>query len=122
MECIPSRLWQFTLLETPMNVINADLVDPAHGTVKFILNDTVIYFFPAAQQHRDSKSHGLSYEDDYRGNAVAGLVMPERVEIRFHKAFSDDRIRTIWRNVLASTELANVKFGSLYYQGREICA
>ncbi|MCE9545946.1 MAG: hypothetical protein K8T25_10565 [Planctomycetia bacterium] len=103
-----------------MHVINADLLDHAQGTLKFILNDSGIYFFPATQQHRDTKSHGLSYEDDYRGNAVAGIVMPERVEIRFHTAFSDDRIRTIWRSVLSSPELASAKLGGLYYQGREI--
>ena len=103
-----------------MHVINADLLVQANGTLKFILNDSGIYFFPATQEHRDTKSQGLSYEDDYRGNAVAGLVIPGRVEIRFHKAFSDDRIRTIWRNTLSSPELANARFGQLYYQGREI--
>ena len=103
-----------------MHVINADQLDHLQGTLKFILNDSAIYFFPAAQQHRDSKFQGLSYEDDYRGNAVAGIVMPGRVEIRFHKDFSDDRIRTIWRSVLSSPELAGVRLGQLYYQGREI--
>jgi hypothetical protein len=103
-----------------MHVINPDLPVQAAGTSKFILNDSGIHFFPATQEHRDTKSQGLSYEDDYRGNAVAGLVMPGRVEIRFHKAFSDDRIRTIWRSVLSSPELANARFGQLYYQGREI--
>ena len=103
-----------------MHVINADLLDHVQGTLKFILNDSGIYFFSATQQHRDTKSHGLSYEDDYRGNALAGMVMADRVEIRFHKAFSDDRIRTIWRGVLASPELASAKLGQLYYQGREI--
>ena len=103
-----------------MHVINADLPINVQGTFKFILNDRGICFFPATQQHRDIKSHGLSYEDDYRGNAVAGIVMSERVEIRFHKAFSDDRIRTIWRSVLSRPELAGVRLGQLYYQGREI--
>ena len=103
-----------------MHVINADLPINVQGTLKFILNDRGICFFPATQQHRDIKSHGLSYEDDYRGNAVAGIVMSERVEIRFHKAFSDDRIRTIWRSVLSRPELAGVRLGQLYYQGREI--
>jgi hypothetical protein len=103
-----------------MNVINADLLNRATGTLKFILNDSGIIFFPATQQHRDTKSHGLSYEDDYRGNAVAGMVTADRVEIRFHKAFSDDRIRTIWRRVLSSPELASARLGQLYYQGREI--
>jgi hypothetical protein len=103
-----------------MHVINADLLDQATGSLKFILNDSGIVFFPATQQHRDTKSHGLSYEDDYRGNAAAGIVMVDRVEIRFHKAFSDDRIRTIWRSVLSSPKLASAKLGRLYYQGREI--
>ena len=103
-----------------MHVINADLLKQATGSLKFILNDSVIVFFPATQQHRDTKSYGLSYEDDYRGNAVAGIVMADRVEIRFHKAFSDDRIRTIWRSVLSSAGLASAKLGRLYYQGREI--
>ena len=103
-----------------MNVINANLLEHAQGTLKFILNDSGIYFFPATQQHRDSKLHGMSYEDDYRGNAVAGMVMPDRVEIRFHKAFPDERIRTLWRSVLASPELAKTTLGPLYYQGREI--
>lgn len=103
-----------------MQVINASLLDQLQGTLKFILNDSGIYFFPATQQHRDTKSHGLSYEDDYRGNALAGLVMSNRVEIRFHKAFSDDRIRSIWRSVLSNPELAKAKLGQLYYQGRKL--
>jgi hypothetical protein len=101
-----------------MNVINADLLTA--GSLKFILNDSGIVFFPATQQHRDTKSHGLSYEDDYLGNAVAGIVMPDRVEIRFHKAFTDDRIRAIWRRVLSRPELAGASLGQLYYQGRVI--
>ncbi len=103
-----------------MHIINADLLEHTQGTLKFILNESCIFFFPATQQHRDSKSHGLSYEDDYRGNAVAGIVMHDRVEIRYHKAFSDDRIRTIWRRVLSCPELAIARLGQLYYQGREI--
>jgi hypothetical protein len=103
-----------------MNIVNADLLNRQQGTVKFILNASGILFFPATQQHRDTKSHGLSYEDEYRGNAVAGLVLPDRVEIRFHKDFSDERIRAIWRGVLLSPELANARFGQLFYQGRVI--
>jgi len=103
-----------------MRVINADLLNHAPGTVKFILNETGIHFFSAAQQHRETKSPGLSYEDDYRGNAVAGLVMPGKVEIRFHKAFSDERIRAVWGSVLSKPEIAPAKLGSLYYQGREL--
>jgi hypothetical protein len=103
-----------------MHVINDALLTHARGNLKFLLNEDGIIFFPGTQQHRDLKSHGLSYEDDYCGNAVAGLVLPGRVEIRFHQAFSDDRIRNMWRTVLAIPTLGNAKFGPLFYQGRAI--
>ncbi len=62
----------------------------------------------------------MSYEDDYRGNALAGLITSERVEIRFHRAFSDERVRSIWSRVLAIPEVARARPGTLYYQGREL--
>ena len=103
-----------------MTVINPDLLNQAQGTVKFILNENGIFFFAATQQHRDVRSRGMSYEDDYRGNAVAGLVLPDHVEIRFHKDFPDTRIQAIWRSVLSSPELAGARIGQLFYQGRLI--
>jgi len=103
-----------------MNVINAELLTGARGTLKFLLNDTAIMFFPATQQHREVKAHGLSYEDDYSGNAVAGMVIESRVEIRFHSAYSDDRIRGIWKRVLQEPLIAKAGLGRLSYQGRGI--
>lgn len=102
-----------------MKVFNAELLR-ARGTVKFIMNDEAIMFFPATRQHRDIKAHGLSYEDEHRGNALAGLVTETRVEIRFHGAYSDERIRGIWTRVLATPEVADAGLGPLYYQGRQI--
>ena len=103
-----------------MHVIGSELLKEARGGLKFLLNDSSIVFFPASQQHRDIKTHGLSYEDDYRGNAVAGIIMPERVEVRFHSAFSDERIRGLWSRLLMIPEIARAGLGRLYYQGREI--
>jgi hypothetical protein len=103
-----------------MRVINAELLRERRGSVKFLLNDSVIAFFLVAQQHRDVKWETLSYEDDYRGNALAGLVTPERVEIRFHSAFSDERLKILWLRVLTLPEIAAAKLGKLYYQGRDI--
>jgi hypothetical protein len=102
-----------------MEVINVDLLK-GRQSLKFILNESGILFFPATQQHRDTKTDTLSYEDDYRGNAVAGVVTGERVEIRFHSAYSDERIRSLWSRVKAIPEVAKAGLGSLYYQGREI--
>jgi len=102
-----------------MEVINPDLLK-GRQSLKFILNESGILFLPATQQHRDTKTDTLSYEDDYRGNAVAGVVTGARVEIRFHSAYSDERIRSLWSRVKAIPEVAKAGLGPLYYQGREI--
>ncbi len=103
-----------------MLIGNLELLKNRRGTLKFILNDTGILFFPAAQQHRDFKMQGMSYEDDYKGNALAGIVSADHVEIRFHKAFSDDRVRALWARVTSKPEFTRENLGKLYYQGREI--
>jgi len=101
-----------------MEIIDAHLLDTP-GDLKFIMNESGIAFFSVKQQHRDVKTHGLSYEDEYKGNAVAGIVSSERVEIRYHSAFSDDHIRRIWSRVIAAG-IPRARLGKVLYQGREI--
>jgi len=103
-----------------MRIINAELLTDIAGNVKFLINESGIAFFPASQQHRDYKTHGMSYEDDYRGNALAGVVTPDRVEIRFHRDYSDDRVRNLWSRVRPHSEIASAELGPLFYQGRKI--
>jgi hypothetical protein len=106
-----------------MEIVNQESLKEALATgttVKFILGDNSIVFFSAAHQHRDIKSHGLSYEDDYRGNALAGSVTADRIEIHFHKSYSDNRIGTIWKRLSCSTLLSHERLKSVYYQGRNI--
>lgn len=93
---------------------------PNAPTIKFIMNESGIAFFPVSQQHRDVKPEGLSYEDDYRGNAVAGLFVGGRAEIRYHAAFSEERIRNLWHQFLAAPECAGLAIGNPTYQGRAI--
>ena len=38
-------------------------------------------FFPGATEHRTVKAAGLSYEDDYKGNAMAAIISGGRIEI-----------------------------------------
>ena len=102
-----------------MNVHHAELLETP-GTVKFLLNEHAILFFSTAMQHRDVKAHGLSYEDDYRGNALAGLVVGQAVEIRFHASFPDERVRNLWLKVRSAPQLASAGFGRVKYQSRTI--
>lgn len=107
-----------------MTLLNSELLlrllNTPGGRAKFVMNDRVIMFFPASQQHREAKASGVSYEDEHKGNAVAGIASPGKVEIRFHSRYSDERIRTIWNAVRSTPELANVSLGKLFYQGREL--
>jgi len=93
---------------------------PNGPTIKFIVNESGIAFFTASLQHRDIKAGGLSYEDDYKGNALAGLFVGGKAEIRFHSAFSDDRVRNIWREFRGSPECVGLPVGSPTYQGRNL--
>jgi hypothetical protein len=120
MDLTGSRSLPRILNPDSMEVLNAPLLKTLPVTLKFVMNDSAIAFFSVTQQHRDIKPAGLSYEDDYKGNAVAGMITGGRVEIRFHRHYSDERIRNIWRRVLASPQIAKTVHGRLYYQGREI--
>jgi hypothetical protein len=81
-----------------MLVVNSQLIEPSLArpgqTGKFILNESAIIFFSTSQQHNSVKLHGLSYEDHYRGNALAGTFANCRIDIRFHRDFSDEHLRT----------------------------
>lgn len=107
-----------------MKILNPSLLQsalaPNGPTVKFIMNENAIAFFPASLQHRDVKPEGLSYEDDYRGNALAGLIVGGKPEIRFHSGFSDERVRGLWLCLLASPECAGLRLGMPTYQGRRL--
>ena len=102
-----------------MIVVGLDVIQ---GSVpgKVLLNDDAVVFFPMSRQHREMKSQGLSYEDDYRGNAVAGTFQPGRVDIRFHSQFSDERIRALWSRLLTDPSLSFLHGWELHYQGRRI--
>lgn len=106
--------------EGAVDVFGVELLQGRSGSLKFIVNDSAIIFFSASKQHRDIKMHGLTYEDDYRGNALAGTVTAERVEIRFHSQFSDERVRNIWSRVLVIPGVASTGLSTVYYQGRHI--
>jgi hypothetical protein len=99
--------------------IQEKLTHPAFEA-KCIFNDEAIAFFPVSKQHKEVKTYGLSYEDDYQGNALAAMVKPGMVEIRFHKAFTDAQIRLIWNQITAHPDAAFLQGWKVTYQGRDV--
>lgn len=112
-------------METPnkqtMKILNPALLHaalaPNGSKIKFIMNESGTAFFSVSLQHRDVKTEGLSYDDDYRGNAVAGLIVGGRAEIRFHAGFSEERICNLWSQFLAAPECAGISPERPTYQG-----
>ena len=85
---------------------------------KFICNERGILFFVHQVQHSSAGTPEISYQDDYKGNALAGTFSRERIDIRFHSAFTDDQVQGLWLDLLKQPELNFLKGVPVYYQGR----
>jgi hypothetical protein len=86
--------------------------------VKMVFNERGAILFPASRQHREMTAEGISYEDNYAGNAMAAMVRKEAIEIRFHKSFADAAVAKIVRSLLAKPEMAGLAGARVMYQGR----
>ncbi len=107
-----------------MHIANAewlrDEIASGSFTAKMVFNAHGALLFPAAEQHRDMKGPGLSYEDDYKGNALAAMLTPGRVEIRFHRDYSDQSVARILSQLLQQDALAFMAHWQATYQGRPV--
>ena len=88
--------------------------------LKLIATPYHIVFFPGTIQHRDIGRPGISYEDDYQGNAMAGTITPCRIDFRYHSKYSEERVLTLSRNLLQRSEMAWAKGFEIRYQGRKL--
>ncbi len=89
-------------------------------SAKMVLNEAGALFFPTDRQHRDQKGPQISYEDDYAGNALAAMLAPGQIEIRYHRDFPDRRVARLARALLAEPSLAFMRGWHVTYQGRTI--
>jgi hypothetical protein len=88
--------------------------------IKMVFNANGVIFFPATEQHRDQKAAGISYEDDYRGNALAAILENDHLAIRFHKDFSAERVVQLIGSLASIAELSFFKQLRVTYQGRDL--
>jgi hypothetical protein len=86
--------------------------------VKLVANDRTAVVFPRTSEHRDIKMSGLTYGDDSKGNALAAMLSPGRLEFRHHRAFSDERVKRIAEAILEHPDMAFARGSRVTYQGR----
>ncbi len=89
---------------------------------KMVFNERGAILFPVKRQHSEMKAEGISYEDNYKGNALAAMLAPGRIEIRFHKAFTDRAVARILGLLLAEPRLSSIARWKATYQGRPLPA
>ncbi len=88
--------------------------------LKAVLNETGAYFFPHTTEHRDATQPGLCYKDDSMGNALAATIKPRQIDIRHHRAFSDERVRGIAQRLLECPAAETIAGFAVNYQGRSL--
>lgn len=89
-------------------------------SAKMVLNERGAILFGVSREHREMKAEGISYEDNYRGNALAAMLAPGLVEIRYHAGFTDGAVERLIANLLAREELSRMSEWRVTYQGRPI--
>lgn len=89
-------------------------------SAKVVFNAAGAIFFSVKLQHRDHKAEGISYEDDYKGNAMAAMLAPGSIEIRRHAAYSDAQVAAILASLLSDDRLSPMRGWSATYQGRPL--
>ena len=87
---------------------------------KLLANDNGVVLFPHTTEHRDATHPGIKYEDDSKGNALAAMVKPGRIEFRFHRAFSDERVKQLAQRIRTLPELQFAESSTVTYQGRTL--
>jgi hypothetical protein len=105
-----------------MQILGVDSIrselDSGGYVVKFLASDHVAIFFPRTTEHRDAGIQGLTYKDDSKGNALAGMMSPGRIEFRNHNRYSDERVKGIALAIINHPDMAFAREFTVIYQGR----
>lgn len=87
---------------------------------KMVINAHGAVFGPVTMQHRDLRAEGIAYADEYKGNALAAMLAPGRIELRFHAAFSDAQVVELLRALAGEPRVSFVAGWNVTYQGRRL--
>jgi hypothetical protein len=76
------------------------LASEPHRAIKAVFNANGIIFFPVTQEHSNQSGPGISYADNYKGNALAAMVTASRFDIRYHQDYSDKEVTNLVHTLL----------------------
>jgi hypothetical protein len=96
----------------------APLLEQDGYLIKMLVNDSGVVLFPRTTEHRDATQPGIKYADDSGGNALAAMVKPGHIEFRYHRQFTDERVKLLMKRILALPELAFARTFAVTYQAR----
>lgn len=107
-----------------MNVYGVEsirpLLDGEGYLFKLLANDRGVILFPRSTEHRDATQPGIRYADNSKGNALAAMVKPGRIEFRYHQEFTDEQVRDLSARLLTIPELSFAKSFTVTYQARTV--
>ena len=87
---------------------------------KLLANDSGVAMFPYTTEHHDATQPGIRYAEESKGNALAAMVKPGRVEFRQHREFTDERVKLLWQRIIQLPEMAFALESDVTYQGRSL--
>ena len=107
-----------------MNIVGEDflrasVVDDGYF-LKLILNERTAHFFAHTTEHRDASLPGLRYRDDSLGDAVAATIKGNQIDVRKHKAYSQERMQGLITALEAALDpilegsIFTVNYGGVY--------
>ena len=67
-----------------------------------------------------SRRHAGRSNAGSAGNALAAMLRPCEIEVRFHQAFDDREVARIIARLLAQPQLASLASAQVTYQGRPL--
>jgi hypothetical protein len=97
-----------------------ELVEGHCASVKMVFNANGAWLFRVSELHREQKASGISYEDDYSGNALAAMLTKQQIEIRYHRNFNDAQVQVIIHTLRERPEMSVTRNWRVMYQGREV--
>jgi len=89
---------------------------------KLLANDHGVLLFSRDIEHEQISEPDIRFEADSVGNALAGVVKPGHIELRFHDDFGDERVRLLMERMLALPEMTFARGFEVVYQGRVLIA